>query len=191
MTENPPLSELDLALVNALQINPRAPWSELAKPLGVDAATVARRWERLRAAGHAWVTAYPRDEAGMASIIEVDCAPGQDTAVAAALSADPQAVTVEHTSGGRDLLVTVLATDFAALSRYVVDRLGDVPGVTSTRAHPATRVYTEGSRWRLRSLSRPQRDALAAPGAPRAPLSPAPPSCVNWCVPWARTAAPR
>lgn len=55
MTENlPPLSELDLALVNALQISPRAPWTELAKALDIDAATVARRWERLRTAGHAW-----------------------------------------------------------------------------------------------------------------------------------------
>lgn len=78
MTENlPSLSELDLALVNALQINPRAAWTDLAKALDVDAATVARRWERLRAAGHAWVTAYPYGGSGAGALIEIDCAPGQ------------------------------------------------------------------------------------------------------------------
>ncbi|MEU6017993.1 Lrp/AsnC family transcriptional regulator [Streptomyces sp. NPDC047515] len=156
-----PLSELDLALVNALQISPRAPWSELAKALDVDAATVARRWERLRAAGHAWVTAYPYRDAGGGALIEIDCAPGQAGAVADTLSTDPHAVTVEHAAGGRDLLITAMATTFGALSRYIVDRLGSISGITATRAHLITRSYTEGSVWRLTSLSRSQQEALA------------------------------
>ncbi|WP_241196675.1 AsnC family protein, partial [Streptomyces sp. ADI95-17] len=41
-------SELDLALVDALQAAPRAPWSRIGRALGVDATTAARRWERLR-----------------------------------------------------------------------------------------------------------------------------------------------
>ncbi|MFJ4902067.1 MULTISPECIES: Lrp/AsnC family transcriptional regulator [unclassified Streptomyces] len=163
MTENlPPLSELDLALVNALQISPRAPWTELAKALDIDAATVARRWERLRTAGHAWVTAYPFGGSGAGALIEIDCAPGQAGAVAEQLSADPHAVTVEHAAGGRDLLITAMATGFGALSRYIVDRLGTIPGITATRAHLVTRSYTEGSVWRLTSLNRSQQEALAA-----------------------------
>lgn len=165
------LDELDLALVNALQINPRAPWTELAGALDVDAATVARRWERLKAAGHAWVTAYPYDGGGTGALIEVDCAPGQDTAVARTLSADALSVTVEHAAGGRDLLVMVMTRNFGDLSRYIVDRLGAVPGITSTRAHLVTSGYTEGSSWRLRSLTRAQQELLAgarrpAQGAP-------------------------
>ncbi|MEV0319731.1 Lrp/AsnC family transcriptional regulator [Streptomyces sp. NPDC050658] len=158
------LDELDLTLVNALQISPRASWAELAKTLDVDSATVARRWERLRSAGHAWVTAYPFPDAslGCAALVEIDCAPGQDTAVAEVLSADARAATVEHAAGGRDLLITVMAPDFAALSGYVVDRLGKVPGITSTRAHLITGSYTEGSFWRLRSLTRAQQESLAA-----------------------------
>ncbi|MGR7001955.1 AsnC family transcriptional regulator [Yinghuangia aomiensis] len=53
-----PLDELDLALVHALQVAPRAPWSGLAPVLGVDAVTLARRWRRLSASGRAWVTCY-------------------------------------------------------------------------------------------------------------------------------------
>ncbi|MFI9774213.1 winged helix-turn-helix transcriptional regulator [Streptomyces sp. NPDC051956] len=78
------------------------------------------------------------------------------------MSEPPKAVTVEHTAGGRDLLVTVMTPDFSALSAYIVDTLGAVPGVTSSRAHLITRSYTEGSIWRLRSLTRTQQEALAA-----------------------------
>ena len=38
------IDELDLALVDALRVDPRAPWSKLAGPLGVDPATLSRRW---------------------------------------------------------------------------------------------------------------------------------------------------
>jgi len=41
------LSEADLALVNALQVQPRASWSLIGKALGVGPVTVARHWERL------------------------------------------------------------------------------------------------------------------------------------------------
>ncbi|MFJ8440171.1 AsnC family protein [Kitasatospora griseola] len=53
------IDELDLALVDALRVDPRAPWSRLAAPLGVDPATLSRRWARLTADGDAWVTCYP------------------------------------------------------------------------------------------------------------------------------------
>jgi len=47
------LSEIDLQLLHALQINPRAPWNIIGLVLGVSPATAARRWERLRElAGH-------------------------------------------------------------------------------------------------------------------------------------------
>ncbi|NUU24864.1 MAG: Lrp/AsnC family transcriptional regulator [Streptomycetaceae bacterium] len=161
------MSELDLAIVNALQISPRAPWAVVAKALRVDAVTVARRWERMREAGLAWVTAYPLDQAGAAAFIEIDCAPGHNAEVADALSRDPQAVTVEHTAGGRDLLATVLAPDFEVLSAYVVDRLGGMPGVMSTRTHLSTRGYAEGGRWRLGSLDREQRETISALARPR------------------------
>jgi len=151
------LTELDLAIVNALQIRPRAPWTVVAAALGVDAVTVARRWERLHDAGLAWVTVYPFDPAaGAGALIEIDCAPGRSTEVAQALACEPCIATVEHTAGSRDLLITVLAPDFAALAGFTVDRLGTAPGVTGTRTHLYTRVYRVGASWRLASLDHEQ-----------------------------------
>ncbi|MFI6862842.1 hypothetical protein ACIBKZ_23605 [Streptomyces sp. NPDC050421] len=71
-------------------------------------------------------------------------------------------MTVEHTAGGRDLLITAMATGFGALSPYIVDRLGTIPGITAPRAHLVTRSCTEGSEWRLTNLSRSQQEALTA-----------------------------
>jgi DNA-binding Lrp family transcriptional regulator len=162
-----PLDELDLALVNALQISPRAPWTEVAAALDVDAATVARRWQRLCRDGYAWVTAYPYDGSGSGALVEVDSVPGQDAAVVHALAQEPMAATVELTAGGRDLLITAVAGDFTALTSFILDRVGTLPGVTTTRAHLVTgNGYAEGSTWRLRSLARAQTEVLAASRRP-------------------------
>ena len=45
------LDEFELELIHALQLRPRAEWAELAHPLGVSSATVARRWRSLRERG--------------------------------------------------------------------------------------------------------------------------------------------
>ena len=51
MTRSVVLDEEDLALVEALQRDPRAPWTEVAAMVGTNAVTASRRWERLRASG--------------------------------------------------------------------------------------------------------------------------------------------
>ena len=48
--------ELDLAIVNCLQLQPRASWTLVGEALDVDPVTVARRWQRLSSAGIAWVS---------------------------------------------------------------------------------------------------------------------------------------
>ncbi|WP_067489112.1 Lrp/AsnC family transcriptional regulator [Actinomadura hibisca] len=161
------MDELDLALVNALQLDPRAPWSRLAGPLGVDAATLSRRWSRLTAAGNAWVTcaAGPSQLSyGTFALVEVRCAPGTHERVAAELAADACTISVEHTTGNRDLLLTVITWDLAEFGDYVLRRLGRVDGVVSTRTHLAHHLHREASRWRLDSLDQGQRRGLERPG---------------------------
>ncbi|OLT13440.1 hypothetical protein BJF79_20545 [Actinomadura sp. CNU-125] len=48
------LDEVDLALIDAVQANPRAAWSELGPVLGAAPMTLSRRWRRLTDAGRAW-----------------------------------------------------------------------------------------------------------------------------------------
>ncbi|MGI5468611.1 Lrp/AsnC family transcriptional regulator [Streptomyces sp. CA-132043] len=170
------LSELDAQLIHALQISPRASWQTIAPVLGIDPVTAARRWSRLERAGLAWVTAYPgarRLDRMCVAFVEIDCVAGSVETVTRTLVGLPQVATVEQMAGGRDLVITVFVPGLAALSELLLRRIAELPGVTATRAAIGTRVYGEGSRWRLRALDARQREALRtaeAPGSAAGPL---------------------
>jgi DNA-binding Lrp family transcriptional regulator len=152
MQQSVALDEEDLVLVEALQRDPRAPWTAVAEVVGTNAVTASRRWERLRATGAAWVTGGPgpgSHHAQLLAYVDVTCLPSEKTRVAQELAGDPHALSVDITAGGRDLLLTVAAVDLVTLGRYLLERLDRVPGVTGTRARIATRLYAEGSTWRL------------------------------------------
>lgn len=154
------MDELDLMMINAMQISPRAPWTELAEPLDVDASTLSRRWAHLTARGCAWTTCYVGTSmlplGGMA-LVEVGCAAGRAEETAGRVARHPHAVSVEIASGGRDLLVTVAAVTQDALSAYVLDVLPRVPGVRWLRTTMMVRIARDASEWRLDSLDPDQR----------------------------------
>lgn len=155
--------EIDLAIVHALQIAPRASWSVLGRVLGCDPVTVARRWQRLVDEGQAWITVSPGPglfRQVCTAFVEIDCEGPQRSRIAAELSGDPHAVTVEHTAGGHPLLVTAATAGPAALSDYVVDRVGVLAGVRAVRTRVVTEFFAEGGHWRLNVLNRAQRTAL-------------------------------
>ena len=145
-------------MVNALQIAPRVSWSQAGRVLGVTAHSLALRWERLRASGAAWVTVHPGGtyRHHVTALIEVDCRAGAHHEVVAALCADPRVVTVEESTQGYDLLLTVMTGDMAQMSRFVIDDLADMVGVASRRTYLATSVHRDGSGWRLDALNRAQ-----------------------------------
>jgi DNA-binding Lrp family transcriptional regulator len=159
------ISDDDASLVDALQIAPRASWATLSEHLGISSVTAAKRWQRLAEEGLAWVTVAP----GMATrrpqcfaYVEVTCQPSMRLAVADTVALHPMAVTVEVVTGSADLLVTVCAADLPTLSHYVLEHLSAVEGLVSTQVRIATRLYHEGSAWRLRVL--PQATAAAIQG---------------------------
>ncbi|GAA2991740.1 Lrp/AsnC family transcriptional regulator [Streptomyces drozdowiczii] len=169
------LDELDLLLVTALQIAPRADWRTIGEVLDIDASTVARRWARLTQAGHAWIGVHPAvaatgpDSGALVAFIEVDCVSGRLHEVAGHIADDPHVFNLEHVSGSRDLLVTAVFEDNAQLARYVGFRLGALDGVAASRTQVATTLHTEGSRWRLDRLTDEQRRKLAPPAPNRQP----------------------
>ncbi|MFM9371974.1 Lrp/AsnC family transcriptional regulator [Streptomyces sp. Da 82-17] len=161
------LSELDLEVVNALQINPRAPWAAVGRALAVDASTAARRWARLQSHGAAWVSCQPLfvPDPSMA-LVEIITEPGRSLEVAEALAGDPQAMTIDVSAGARDLLVTVVCDDPDQLSWYLLERLARVPHVLRVQSHILVNTYTDASKWRLRALSRAQERQLQS-GLPK------------------------
>ncbi|MEQ0557514.1 AsnC family transcriptional regulator [Amycolatopsis sp. NEAU-NG30] len=172
--ESAMLPEQDLKLVDALQAAPRASWSALGRALGLSAVTAARRWDALAERGDAWFTAYAGGEltAPLAlAFVEIDCEPGTALAVAAALAADVHVVTVEYVAGSCDLLAHVVTPTLRELGTHVLERVTTVPGVARVRTTLSPRMFTEGSRWRVRAISPGQRRALSPkPARHRTPL---------------------
>jgi DNA-binding Lrp family transcriptional regulator len=152
----------DAQLIDVLQIAPRAPWATVGEHLGISPVTAAKRWQRLTEEGLAWVTVAP----GMAehrpqcfAYVEITCHPRTLLAVAEAIARHPLAVTVEIVTGSA-VLVTICAADLPTLSNYVLGHLSKVDGVTSTKLRIATRLYSEGSAWRLQVINEKTAAAL-------------------------------
>jgi DNA-binding Lrp family transcriptional regulator len=149
------LSQDEMALVDALQVAPRAPWATLGSVLGISPVTAAKRWNALVEEGSAWVTAAPgmaHHNAQCLAYVEITCHPEHRLAVANAIAEHTAALTVELTMGSADILVTVAAADLRTLSHYLLYHLDQVDHVLSTRTRIATRLYGEGAMWRLRVL---------------------------------------
>ncbi|MFQ6332099.1 Lrp/AsnC family transcriptional regulator [Nocardia sp. CWNU-33] len=160
-------AELDLAVIDALQAAPRASWSQIGSALGMDATTVARRWERLRVNGLAWVTAYESAKTSTVAFVEVRCRPRALEAVSAAAATLPWVFTVDETTGDFDLLLSVTAADLPTLGRWTRRGIGSLDGVRSTRTRVGITLYGEGGDWRIRAMEPAQRAELSAPRPPR------------------------
>lgn len=144
-----------MALVDALQVAPRAPWAALGSVLGISPATAAKRWNALVEEGAAWVTAAPglaQSTGQCLAYVEITCHPEDRLAVANAIAQHAAALTVELTMGSADLLVTVAASDLQNLAHYLLYQLDQGDRLVSTRTRIASRLYGEGSMWRVRVL---------------------------------------
>ncbi len=157
------VDELDLRIVHALQISPRAPWSLVAAVTEVDRATVMRRWRRMEEAGAGWITCYPVETAEpTVAFVEISCTHGQTLRVAARLALDPHAASVNASAGNRDLLLEVITRDQRDQSRYVLERLAVVDGISEVRTHQSAAYYRDASQWRLGLLDSAAERRLAA-----------------------------
>lgn len=160
------LTEDDFSLIHALQLRPRATWSELAPVLEVAPSTLARRWARIREQGLAWVTAYPQwspADSPLMALVDVNCESRSSKDVCAVIARDSRVLTIEQALSGRDLLLTVATGSFAGLSTLLLDQLPAVPGVVSVRGHIVADVHVDGSAWRLDALGRAALRRLGRP----------------------------
>ncbi|GAA4946804.1 Lrp/AsnC family transcriptional regulator [Yinghuangia aomiensis] len=100
-----PLDGLDRAVVHALEIDGRAPFSRIAAVLGVSEQTVARRYRRLAEDHRARVVGRvdPRRIAAVTWLVRIKTMSDAATAIAEALARRPDTSWVEITSGGTEV----------------------------------------------------------------------------------------
>ncbi|MGC0387534.1 Lrp/AsnC family transcriptional regulator [Streptomyces sp. SAI-129] len=161
------LSETDLALVEALQLDPRAPWSRIAAVIGIDATTAARRWRRLSDSGAAWITAYPARHPSVVAYVDVACETAALESLTARLRSWGPVFSLERTTGEHQLFLGVAARDLLCLDDFVTRRLGGLSAVRSVRPSICTAVHREGSGWLVHTLNERQRADLRGDGHDR------------------------
>jgi DNA-binding Lrp family transcriptional regulator len=109
------LDEIDLAIVDALQVSPRAPWAAVADAVGVSADTVARHWRALSEAGLAWVNLALSGARTRGAIVTMACRSTAEERVAVELARLPHVVTVGLTTGRHQVVALVLAPTVASV----------------------------------------------------------------------------
>lgn len=155
MNESAIISELDLEIVNALQINPRAEWSRVADALGLSGPTVARRWQTLAEGRLAWITPSPGQRylsAGWSAFIQLSSLPGESEELISRLCAEPAFGTVSMVTGSHDVFMDCFASSHEELMDIITDSFPKLPGVTHREVVFVTKLYRQASEWRSGTL---------------------------------------
>ncbi|AOR31463.1 AsnC family transcriptional regulator [Streptomyces fodineus] len=160
------LDELDRALIHALHLDGRAPFSRIAEVLGVSAQTVARRYRRLRTeAGLRVVGLADPDRAGRAQwLVRLTATARSARDIAGALVRRPDTSWVKLTSGGTEITAVIHAPAEDSSPGSLL--LHDVPrtsGITAVSAHCLLHTYLGGpANWRrsAQALDQEQQAAL-------------------------------
>ncbi len=162
------VDELDLKLIQALQLDGRAPASRIAVVLGVSDQTVARRIRKLRMTANLRVVGVVDETrlGGSGWIVRLCCAPGVADQVAAALARRQDTSYVALVSGGAEVICLMKPRDRRERDELLLDRLRRTPRVTSVSASCLLHHYFDGSRGtvsKIAVLTPEQKGALRPP----------------------------
>ncbi|MET8956887.1 AsnC family transcriptional regulator [Streptomyces sp. NPDC004533] len=148
------IDEIDRALLHALHIDGRAPFSRVGSVLGVSTQTVARRFRRLAAEASLRVVglAEPGHAGRTQWLLRLGAGPHTAQDLARALARRPDTSWVRLASGGTEILAVVQtpADDGHTLLLHDLPRTN---GITALSAHCLLHVYRGGpTGWRGREV---------------------------------------
>jgi DNA-binding Lrp family transcriptional regulator len=152
------LDEDDMALVDAIHVNPRASYEQLGEALGMSPVTAARRWAASQAAGWPGFRRCPGQGCHSLGRCSRRVRRWRTLATAASLADMDQVFSVHVISGPRQLYAFVVSDRVAALARLLLDRMAAEPGLRGMRTSVTPAVFRAS--WRLGAISSPQADAV-------------------------------
>jgi Lrp/AsnC family transcriptional regulator for asnA, asnC and gidA len=146
------LDDTDKAIVRALQIDGRAPYSKLGPAVGLSQAAVRQRVQRLIDRGVMQVVAVT-DPATLGFAVQAMvavCVAGDVREAAAAIGDLDEVEYVVITTGRFDLLVEVVCSDTRHLLDVVNDRIRAIGGVTTTEVFTYLSLVKQTYSWGVR-----------------------------------------
>ncbi|MGP9017414.1 Lrp/AsnC family transcriptional regulator [Streptomyces sp. BR1] len=144
--DSPEFDELDLRLLNALQLDGRAPFSRIAAVLGVSDQTVARRYRRLYAEGELRVVAV-RDHERFGHdhwMLRLRCTPDASVSIATALARRPDTKWIGLTSGGTEVVCTTESRRPEDHEALLLGKLPRTPSIVEIGAHQLLHIFYGG-----------------------------------------------
>lgn len=146
------LDETDLALIDAVQMNPRAGWASLGQVLELSGMTVSRRWQRLVDTGAAWVTVHFNYREIRGAVLEIACRPSEAMDVAMELAELPYVITVGVTTGRYQVFALIVAPSLREVSQLLAMDLPLPNSVIEMNSYLFSDFYG-GVVWRLGILN--------------------------------------
>jgi DNA-binding Lrp family transcriptional regulator len=132
------LDDVDRRLLAELEVDGRLPIAELAQRCRVGRATAYARLERLRVAGvvlgYAVRLDHEKAGLGLTALVSVRMAQRSWRHMLGELSAIPGVAWVAATTGEADVVLLVRVADLATLRDVILDRLQELPQVSSTQS---------------------------------------------------------
>lgn len=133
---------VDRALLHALQLDPRLPFSRIAEVLDVSDQTIARRYRRLRSTGvvHLVALANPWRIGQGPWFVRLRCIPDAAAGMAESLARRPDTGWVYLLSGGAEIDCTVLPLE-GTEDGVLLQRLTRTGRVVSVTAHSMLQIF--------------------------------------------------
>lgn len=155
------LDETDAAILEVLQRDGRAPFSVIARELGLAESTVRQRCNKILDSGLVSIVATGdplRWGIPIDAVHLVQVEPNRIEAVSDTVSAMPEVRYVGVTLGGAILVVESLHASAADLHDFLVERLNPLPGVKEVNSHQVVRIRKSVWDWRSWMASLAARD---------------------------------
>lgn len=165
------LDELGQRLLEALQIDGRAPFSRIARQLDVSERTVARRYQRLRGMGLRIVGQPNAARLGLVRwLLRLHCTPDAAGTIAEALARRADTSWVTLASGGTELYCAVNTRTADERNALLLEKLPRTPKVLSVSAHCMMRIFVGArSTWHATRFGTPAPDPAVDSGTPLPP----------------------
>jgi len=144
------LDDIDRSIISHLQFDGRAPYTKIAKELGVSEGAVRRRVKRLIDAGVMQIVAIAQpDKLGWneTGIIGIKVQANRIDEVAKAVSQLPEVSYLVQAAGEFDLLAEVFCRNREHFVSFLNDDLQKIPGVERTQSFLILKMYKLSYRW--------------------------------------------
>ncbi len=144
------LDDLDRRIVAALQVEPRATWSQIGKIVETSESTAMRRVQRLRDSGMVIVTASvdpQRCGFGQPVLLHFNATPSKKGALAEMLAQRPDVQYVSLVTGRSDVMCELISPDSRYLADVLMHQLPDTGLFESSNSAVVLKRFKTSDQW--------------------------------------------